>query len=60
MTQDKAARAAADRTAPATPEDDGPVLPEVTSDERGTGWGDEPTQRDDEWYRSERPPHHGG
>jgi hypothetical protein len=39
--------------------DDDPVLPDVTSDERGAGWGDEPTRRDDDWYLSERPPHHG-
>jgi len=39
--------------------DDDPVLPDVTSDERDTGWGDEPSHRDDDWYRSERPPHHG-
>jgi hypothetical protein len=38
--------------------DDGPVLPDTTSDERGVGWGDEPSERDDEWYRRERPPHH--
>jgi hypothetical protein len=39
--------------------DDQPVLPERTSDEREVGWGDEPAERDDEWYRRERPPHHG-
>ena len=39
--------------------DDEPVLPDVTSDERGSGWGDEPSRRDDDWYLSERPPHHG-
>lgn len=38
--------------------DDEPVLPDVTSDERDAGWGDEPVRRDDEWYRRERPPHH--
>jgi hypothetical protein len=37
-----------------------PVLPSVTRDEREVGWGDEPGQRDDEWYLRERPPHHGG
>lgn len=36
-----------------------PVLPVVTRDEREVGWGDEPGQRDDEWYLRERPPHHG-
>jgi hypothetical protein len=37
-----------------------PVLPQVSSDERDEGWGDEPGAggRDDEWYRRERPPHH--
>jgi hypothetical protein len=39
--------------------DDEPVLPEQTRDERGVGWGDEPGERDAEWYRRERPPHHG-
>lgn len=36
-----------------------PVLPDVSSDELDVGWGDEPSERDDEWYRRERPPHHG-
>jgi hypothetical protein len=35
-----------------------PVLPDVTRDERDLGWGDDPSERDDEWYRRERPPHH--
>jgi hypothetical protein len=38
--------------------DDEPVLPQVTRDERGVGWGDEPAQRDIDWYENERPPHH--
>lgn len=38
--------------------DDEPVLPDTTRDERNVGWGDEPGERDDEWYRRERPPHH--
>ena len=38
--------------------DDEPVLPDTTRDERDVGWGDEPGERDDEWYRRERPPHH--
>jgi hypothetical protein len=40
--------------------DDEPVLPEVTRDERETGWGDDPESapRDEHWYRRERPPHH--
>jgi hypothetical protein len=40
------------------PEREEPVLPDVTRDERDVGWGDEPPERDDEWYRRERPPHH--
>jgi len=39
-------------------DDDEPVLPDTTSDERDVGWGDVPGGRDDEWYRRERPPHH--
>ncbi|HET8583911.1 MAG TPA: hypothetical protein VFL65_11715 [Jatrophihabitans sp.] len=38
--------------------DDEPVLPDVTRDERDVGWGDEPGERDADWYRRERPPHH--
>ncbi|HJQ43911.1 MAG TPA: hypothetical protein VJ831_12560 [Jatrophihabitantaceae bacterium] len=38
--------------------DDEPVLPEVTRDERDEGWGDEPRERDADWYERERPPHH--
>jgi len=34
-----------------------PVLPEVTSDEGETGWGDEAGD-EDERLRDERPPHH--
>ncbi|MDT4939843.1 MAG: hypothetical protein QOG80_3514 [Pseudonocardiales bacterium] len=41
------------------PRDAEPTLPEQTSDDRDVGWGDEPAERDDEWYRRERPPHHG-
>jgi hypothetical protein len=33
-------------------------LPEISRDESDVGWGDEPGERDDEWYRRERPPHH--
>jgi hypothetical protein len=36
-----------------------PVLPDVSRDELDIGWGDEPGERDEEWYRRERPPHHG-
>jgi hypothetical protein len=41
----------------------GEVLPDRTSDERGAAWGegsgDERGARDDEWFRSQVPPHHG-
>jgi hypothetical protein len=39
---------------------DAPVLPDITTDERSVGWGDDPEEqeRDGEWYRRERPPHH--
>lgn len=40
------------------PERDEPVLPDVSRDETDLGWGDEPAQRDDDWYRREKPPHH--
>jgi hypothetical protein len=40
------------------PDREEPVLPTVSRDEVDVGWGDEPAQRDDEWYRRERPPHH--
>ncbi len=36
-----------------------PVLPSVTRDEQDVGWGDEPGERDADWYERERPPHHG-
>jgi hypothetical protein len=39
-------------------DDEEPVLSDVTRDERAEGWGDEPGERDAEWYRRERPPHH--
>jgi hypothetical protein len=35
-----------------------PVLPDITTDERRVGWGDEDDERDADWYRRERPPHH--
>jgi hypothetical protein len=34
------------------------VLPDISSDELDVGWGDETSERDDEWYQRERPPHH--
>ncbi len=36
----------------------GDVLPGVTGDERGPGSRSAPGS-DDEWYRQNRPPHHG-
>ena len=39
-------------------DDDEPALPDTTRDERDVEWGDEPGERDAEWYRRERPPHH--
>jgi hypothetical protein len=40
-------------------DDEDPVLPSVSRDEVDIGWGDEPSGRDEDWYRRERPPHHG-
>ena len=41
----------------------GDALPERTSDERPDGWGDTPAPSegagDDDWLRSQVPPHHG-
>ena len=39
---------------------DTPVLPDTSTGERSVGWGDDPEEqeRDGEWYRRERPPHH--
>jgi hypothetical protein len=58
-------------TAPRRPndrdDDEQPVLPDITDDERSVGWGDELSgeredasdgRRDEQWYRRERPPHH--
>jgi hypothetical protein len=43
----------------ALPDPDPPALPDVTTDEQESGWGerDEDSERD-EWFRRERPPHH--
>ena len=38
--------------------DDRPVLPDVTDDETGVGWGEEPAEDDVERLLRERPPHH--
>lgn len=38
------------------------VLDEPAAEDRDELWGDRPNAeggRDDEWYRRERPPHHG-
>jgi hypothetical protein len=40
-------------------EDEAPVLPQRSTDEDDTGWGDRDERADrDEWYQRERPPHH--
>jgi hypothetical protein len=39
------------------PEDDRPVLPEQSEDERGVGWGEAPEPDDEERLRADRPPH---
>ncbi|HEX2904650.1 MAG TPA: hypothetical protein VHO01_14450 [Jatrophihabitans sp.] len=36
-----------------------PVLPQRSTDETDLGWGDRAGGYDDDWYLSERPPHHG-
>jgi hypothetical protein len=48
----------ATRPDPDRSDDGAPVLPSVSSDEVDLGWGDEPSGRDEDWYRRERPPHH--
>jgi hypothetical protein len=40
--------------------DPAPLVPEDSSDEDETGWGDRPDADDDERLRREVPPHHGG
>jgi hypothetical protein len=34
------------------------VLPNTTTDEGDIGWGDAPPEYSDDWYLTERPPHH--
>ncbi|GAB2710407.1 hypothetical protein [Kitasatospora kifunensis] len=34
-------------------------LSRQTSDDTDTGWGDSEASRGLDWYRSQRPPHHG-
>jgi hypothetical protein len=48
-----------DRDRGQAPRRDERVLPDVSRDETDEGWGDEPRERSDDWYRRERPPHHG-
>lgn len=40
--------------------DDRPVLPRRAESERDEAWGDRPrsAERDADWYREQRPPHH--
>jgi hypothetical protein len=40
--------------------DDEPVLPGRSDAEREEAWGDQPRsrERDAQWYREQRPPHH--
>jgi hypothetical protein len=40
-------------------DDEPPVLPDVSRDDTDAAWGDASSERDDDWYRRERPPHHG-
>lgn len=44
----------------ASAENDGPVLPDVTTDESGHGWGERLDDDDDERFLRELPPHHLG
>lgn len=39
-----------------------PVLPDRSADDCDQGWGESggDSGRPDDWYRQERPPHHGG
>ncbi|MEO9138866.1 MAG: hypothetical protein ABI345_07325 [Jatrophihabitans sp.] len=41
-----------------TEDPDEPVLPTRSRDDSDAAWGDEPSRRDEDWYRRERPPHH--
>jgi hypothetical protein len=41
-----------------TTADDQPLLPDVTSDESASGWGDDPEPDDVQRLLDERPPHH--
>ena len=41
------------------PDDDRPVLPDRSDDDRDEGWGDRPREDDDDQrFHDERPPHH--
>lgn len=43
----------------ARPDDERPLLPDVTADERDVGWGDPYERDDDERFLRDVPPHHG-
>jgi hypothetical protein len=58
MSGDRGNGEPADKAPPVDSDSDDPVLPDVSRDELDVGWGDEPGERDDEWYLRERPPHH--
>jgi hypothetical protein len=36
----------------------GDLLPQQSTDEQDLGWGDGPGDYGDDWYLTERPPHH--
>lgn len=40
-------------------DDDRPTIPDTAAEDSDAAWGDGPSARDDDWYRRERPPHHG-
>jgi len=44
---------------PANRRDDGPVIPDRASSDSDAAWGDGGGERTDDWYESQRPPHHG-
>jgi hypothetical protein len=55
-------QASADRRVSAErPDRSDEISDEISDDDRDLGWGDRaPEGSRDEWYRRERPPHHGG
>ena len=38
--------------------DDGPILPDQTSDDTDAGWGEDSDDDDDERFVTDLPPHH--